>query len=118
MELAYRPDGSSGLNLDLRPARSRNLELGLKWRPRDGLRADVAVFRSDTRDELVVATNAGGRASYANAGRSLRQGLELEFEAALGDAMSLQFGVDRPRRQRARNLPAPAPARRARCPRR
>lgn len=91
VELAYRPDGSSGLNLDLRPARSRNLELGMKWRPRDGLRADLVLFRSETRDELVVATNAGGRASYANAGRSLRQGIELELEAALGEAMSLQF---------------------------
>jgi iron complex outermembrane receptor protein len=91
VELAYRPDGSSGLNLDLRPARSRNLELGMKWRPRDGLRADVALFRSDTRDELVVATNAGGRASFANASRSLRQGVELELEATLGESMSLQF---------------------------
>jgi iron complex outermembrane receptor protein len=91
VELAYRPDGSSGLNLDLRPARSRNAELGMKWRPRDGLRADIALFRSETRDELVVATNAGGRASYANAGRSLRQGIELELEAALGESMSLQF---------------------------
>lgn len=90
-ELAYRPDGRSGLNLDLRPARSRNLELGMKWRPRDGLRADMALFRSDTRDELVVATNAGGRASFANAGRSLRQGVELELEAALGESMSLQW---------------------------
>ncbi len=91
VELAYRPDGSSGLNLDLRPARSRTGELGLKWRPGAGLRADLAVFRSDTRDELVVATNAGGRASFANASRSLRQGVELELEAPLGEAMALQF---------------------------
>lgn len=91
VELAYRPDGSSGLNLDLRPARSRNGELGMKWRPRDGVRIDLALFRSDTRDELVVATNAGGRASFANAGRSRRQGAELELEAPLGEAMSLQF---------------------------
>jgi len=90
-ELAYRPDGSSGLNLELRPARSRSGELGLKWRPRAGLRADLAVFRSHTRDELVVATNAGGRASFANAGLSRRQGVELELEAPLGEAMSLQF---------------------------
>ena len=91
VELAYRPDGSSGLNLGLRPARSRNLELGAKWRPRDGLRADIGVFRSESRDELVVATNVGGRASFANAGRSLRQGVEVELEAVLGEAMSLQF---------------------------
>ena len=97
VELAYRSDGGSGLNLGLRPARSRNLELGAKWSPRDGLRADLALFRSETRDELVVATNAGGRASYANAGRSLRQGVELEVEAAVGDSMTLQFawtGID------------------------
>jgi len=96
-ELAYRPDGGSGLNLGLRPARSRNGELGMKWRPRDGARIDLAVFRSGTRDELVVATNAGGRASFANAGRSRRQGVELELEAPLGEAMSLQFswtGID------------------------
>jgi iron complex outermembrane receptor protein len=75
----------------LRPARSRNLELGMKWRPRPGVRADVALFRTDTRDELVVATNAGGRASFANAARTRRQGLELELAAPLGEAMSLQL---------------------------
>jgi iron complex outermembrane receptor protein len=102
VELAYRPDGGSGLNLDLRPARSRNLELGMKWRPRPGFSADVAVFRTATRDELVVATNAGGRASYANAARTRRQGVELEFAAPLGEAMSLQLawtGLDATMRQ-------------------
>ncbi|HEU0154060.1 MAG TPA: TonB-dependent receptor [Arenimonas sp.] len=95
VELAYRPDGGSGLNLDLRPARSRSLELGMKWRPRPGLGADLALFRADTRDELVVATNAGGRASFTNAARTRRQGLELALNAALGEAMSLQLGFTR-----------------------
>jgi iron complex outermembrane receptor protein len=63
----------------------------MKWRPHDGLRADLALFRSDTRDELVVATNLGGRATFANAGRSRRQGIELEVDAALGESMSLQW---------------------------
>ncbi|HEX4854449.1 TonB-dependent receptor [Arenimonas sp.] len=102
VELAYRPDGGSGLNLDLRPARSRNLELGMKWRPRPGFSADLAVFRTATRDELVVATNAGGRASYANAARTRRQGVELEVAAPLGEAMSLQLawtGLDATMRQ-------------------
>lgn len=91
VELAYRPDGSSGLNLALRPARSRNLEAGLKWRPRSGLRADLALFQADTRDELVVATNLGGRATYANATRSRRRGFEFEAQAALTDRLGLQF---------------------------
>ncbi|GAB2495528.1 TonB-dependent receptor family protein [Arenimonas alkanexedens] len=91
VELAYRPDGSSGLNLDLRPARSRSLELGMKWRPRRGFSADLALFRTETRDELVVATNAGGRASFSNAARTRRDGLELALTAALGESMSLQL---------------------------
>jgi len=102
VELAYRPDGGSGLNLDLQPARSRNFELGMKWRPRAAVSAELALFRTDTRDELVVATNAGGRASYANAARTRRQGLELELAAPLGEAMSLQLawtGLDATMRQ-------------------
>ena len=102
VELAYRPDGGSGLNLALQPARSRNLELGMKWRPRAGVSADLALFRIDTRDELVVATNSGGRASYANAARTRRQGVELELAAPLGEAMSLQLawsGLDATMRQ-------------------
>jgi len=91
VELAYRPDGATGLNLALQPARSRNLELGLKWRPRPGLRADVALFGVDSRDELVVATNAAGRASYANAGRSRRVGAELELAAALRTNLDLRL---------------------------
>ena len=31
-ELAYRPDGETGLNFDLRPARTNNAEVGAKWR--------------------------------------------------------------------------------------
>jgi iron complex outermembrane receptor protein len=91
VELAYRPDGGSGPNLALRPARSRNLEAGLKWRPRPGQRIDLALFQTDTRDELVVATNLGGRATFANATRSRRRGLELEAQATLTDTLGLQF---------------------------
>lgn len=83
-ELAYRPDGGSGLNFGLQPARSGNGELGLKLRLRESIEATVAVFRSITRNELVVATNSGGRATYQNAGRTRRQGIEAGLDAALG----------------------------------
>ena len=91
VELAYRPDGGSGLNLALQPARSRNLETGLKWRPRPGLRADLALFQASTRGELVVATNLGGRATFTNATRSRRRGIEFEAQAALAETLSLQL---------------------------
>ncbi|KAF1711465.1 TonB-dependent receptor [Pseudoxanthomonas kalamensis DSM 18571] len=76
-ELAYRADGAAGLAFDLRPAVSRNLELGGKWRNGDGASLEAALFRADTDDELAVARNVGGRSSYRNVGRARRQGFEL-----------------------------------------
>jgi iron complex outermembrane receptor protein len=84
VELAYRPDGSPGLNLGLKAARSRNAEAGLRTQFREGLRAAVTAFRSDTRDEVVSAVSSGGRNSFINADRTRRQGVELSMETALG----------------------------------
>jgi len=81
-ELAYRSDGRSGLNTDLRPARSDNVELGARGQHGDH-RFAVAVFASRVDDELVVASNLGGRSTYANAGRSRRDGWELSAEGPL-----------------------------------
>ncbi len=75
-ELAYRPDGTPGLNLALRPARSNNGELGAKFAAGSDLSADVAAFDTRTDDEIVVATNAGGRSTYENAGRTRRSGAQ------------------------------------------
>ncbi|KKW69220.1 TonB-dependent receptor [Lampropedia cohaerens] len=78
-ELSYRPDGSPGLNLALRPAESDNWELGLKAAmPFDGL-ATVALFRTDTDDEIVNAGSSNGRSSFHNAGKTRRDGLELAY---------------------------------------
>lgn len=87
-ELAYRGDGSSGLNSDLRPARSRHGELGARWRSAR-MQASAALFRSDTRDELVVLSSQGGRTAFANAGLSRRQGAELAFAAELSGQWGL-----------------------------
>src|SRR5690606_1165488 len=81
-ELAYRGDGASGLNDTLEPARSRNLEAGLRAR-RAGWQASATVFQTRTRDELVVASSSGGRSVFANAGRTQRRGVELAWTAAL-----------------------------------
>jgi iron complex outermembrane receptor protein len=77
-ELSYRADGAAGLAFGLDPARSDNYELGAKWRGTDGVSVDAALFRANTRNELVVARNAGGRSSFRNAaGITRRQGLEI-----------------------------------------
>lgn len=79
-ELAYRPDGGPGFNTDLKPQTSRQVELGVKWRPADtGLALDAALFEARSQNEIGVASNSGGRSSYQNVGRTLRQGAELSL---------------------------------------
>jgi iron complex outermembrane receptor protein len=83
-ELAYRDDGLSGLNKNLRPSISRNHELGFRLR-RANIEASAAVFASRTNDELVVIANQGGRSVYGNAERSRRRGIELAASGAMSD---------------------------------
>ncbi|WP_414648821.1 TonB-dependent receptor family protein [Dokdonella sp.] len=89
-ELGYRADGGAGLAFDLLPAVSRNYELGGKWRVDAGAWFEWAVFRSDTENELAVATNSGGRSSYWNVGPSRRSGVELSFHAPVSKNWTLE----------------------------
>lgn len=88
-ELAYRPSGATGLNLALRPARSRSFEAGAKADLGAAGQLKLAVFDSDTRDEIVTQTNVGGRSTYQNGGRTRRTGVEVAW--ALDLARTLQL---------------------------
>ncbi|RRN59348.1 TonB-dependent receptor [Pseudoxanthomonas sp. SGNA-20] len=92
-ELSYRADGGAGLAFDLRPARSDNLELGLKWRSDAGTAVEAALFRVDTEHELAVASNSGGRSSFRNVGGARREGAELSAHLPLTAAWSLQVAA-------------------------
>ncbi len=65
---------------DLKPATSRHRELGLKAWVGDSTRVDLAIFRVDTEDELVVARSSGGRTSFQNASETRRVGFELGLD--------------------------------------
>lgn len=91
-ELAYRPDGSAGFNTALRPQRSRQVELGAKWRDAT-LSLDAALFRADTQDEIGIATNAGGRSTFTNVGRTRREGAELGGRWQIAPAWRAQAAV-------------------------
>jgi iron complex outermembrane recepter protein len=94
-ELAYRPDGTAGLNFALRPSRSSNAEFGLKGRY--ALAGDwrtqwsAALFHVGTTDEIVTRTNSGGRSTFQNAGATRRRGLELGWSAASDGGWLVQF---------------------------
>lgn len=72
---------SGGFNFKLRPSTSVNVEAGVKAFLPEHLRIDAAVFEVRTRDELAVDSSTGGRTSYRNAGRTLRQGFEMSLHA-------------------------------------
>lgn len=88
-EVSYRADGQPGLAFDLLPATSRNYEIGAKWRADTGLEIDATAFVIDTRNDLVVIGNSGGRSRYGNAPRSRRQGLETAMRMPFGASWQL-----------------------------
>jgi iron complex outermembrane receptor protein len=79
-EIAYRADGSAGLNGDVDPSRSNNLELGLKSALGPRAVATLALFSVSTRDEIVVLANSGGRSAFGNAGATSRRGAEVSID--------------------------------------
>ncbi|HZN24609.1 MAG TPA: TonB-dependent receptor [Burkholderiales bacterium] len=80
-ELAYRPDGSAGLNFALRPSISRHREVGAKWLLGEHARVTAALFHIDVTDEIVVATSSGGRNTFRNAAKTRRKGAELAWQS-------------------------------------
>ncbi|WP_255682807.1 TonB-dependent receptor [Dyella sp. 2HG41-7] len=91
-ELGYRSDGLPGLAFNLRPALSRNYEVGFKWQITPALEWDTDVFRSDTHNELAIDTNENGRSTYQNVGDTRRQGLESSLTGALADEWHITAG--------------------------
>ncbi|WP_332673039.1 TonB-dependent receptor family protein [Aromatoleum sp.] len=81
-ELSYSgTGGAGGFNFGLRPATSKQVELGAKAFIGDNTRLNAAIFQIRTDDELVVESNTGGRAVFRNAASTLRRGVELALES-------------------------------------
>lgn len=93
-ELAYRPDGSGGFNSGLQAQTSRQAEAGVKWQGGD-INVQATLFQAHTRNEIAVATNAGGRSSFQNVGSTQRRGLELAAQWQASPALRTQvsFGL-------------------------
>lgn len=81
-EVAYRP-GTTGPNLGLQPSRSKQGEVGVKWRS-DRHRVDVAAFESHSSDEIVPYLSDNGRATFQNVDQVQRRGVETSWKADWG----------------------------------
>jgi iron complex outermembrane receptor protein len=90
VEMAYNPDfNKSGLNLDLKPSKSRQYEVGAKAMVGNNTLVNLALFKIDTDNEIVVATSQGGRTTYRNVPTSERKGLELSLDSHLPENIRL-----------------------------
>lgn len=67
------------MNFGLKPSTNDTIEIGSKTRIGDGL-LSLALFQTDTDDEIVVDSSSGGRTTYKNAGKTRRQGAELAWD--------------------------------------
>ena len=86
-ELFYSGTGG-GFNFKLRAAESDHIEAGVKAIVAANTRINAALFQVKTSDELVVDSASGGRTSYKNASKTLRQGAELSLETSIGGGIS------------------------------
>lgn len=86
-ELFYSGAGT-GFNFGLKPATSAHLEGGIKAFLGERTRINAALFQVKTDDELVVNIAGGGRTSYRNASRTLRQGMELSADTGFGQGFT------------------------------
>lgn len=95
-ELAYRPDSAGGFNDRLKGQSSRQIELGSKWRAGrfgSGFELDAVLFAIETTDEIGVLTNAGGRSSFQNTGRTRRHGAEASLGWQIDPTLRLQLAA-------------------------
>lgn len=89
-EMAYNADPKkSGMNFALKPASSDNYELGLKSQNPFGL-FTLAVFQTDTKNDIVTAGTRDGRATFRNADQTTRQGLELSWQQTIWKQLNIQ----------------------------
>ncbi|MBU0384693.1 TonB-dependent receptor domain-containing protein, partial [Acinetobacter baumannii] len=82
-EMAYHTDISkSGFNFGLKPSTSDTYETGLKSQ---NLLGDftLAVFQTKTKNDIVSAGNLGGRSTFRNADKTLREGVEFAWNKKL-----------------------------------
>jgi iron complex outermembrane receptor protein len=89
-EIAYKSVSptSTGLNFGLQPAVSENYEIGAKAYLGTSTRLNAALFKTDTKNEIVVLLNNSGRSVYQNVDRSSRQGFELAMDSKFGNGFT------------------------------
>jgi len=83
IEMAYNSATvATGPNLNLHASTSDNYEVGMKTFLFNNTQINLALFKIDTNQEIIVSANSTYTV-YSNAGKTKRKGLELSFDSQL-----------------------------------
>jgi iron complex outermembrane receptor protein len=83
-ETTYSNSSSgAGPNLSMVPSKSKNYELGLKAFVTSNTRINLALFKVDTKNEIVTFDNTNGQSTFASTGNSERKGIEFSLDSRL-----------------------------------
>ena len=89
------PAGGGGFNPMIEPQKATNYEFGLRGIAPASTSYQLAVFKTDVKDEL-ISYDANGRDFFQNAGESGRTGIELSAKSQLTDriesTVSISYG--------------------------
>ncbi|MBI3526495.1 MAG: TonB-dependent receptor [Betaproteobacteria bacterium] len=90
VELAHKSVSatSTGFNFALKHAESNNYEIGAKTYLRSKTRLNAAVFKTDTKNEIVVLINSTGRSVFQNVDSTSRKGFELAVDTKFGNGFT------------------------------
>lgn len=84
IEMAYASSTApSGPNSSLKPSTSDNYEVGVKTFIGNNTRLNLAAFKTDTKDEIIINANSTYTV-YGNATKTKRQGFEASLSSSLG----------------------------------
>ena len=73
----------AGPNLSMVPSKSKNYEIGLKAFVTSNTRVNVALFKVDTKNEIVVTANEGSQNVYDSKANTERKGIEFSLDSRL-----------------------------------
>jgi iron complex outermembrane receptor protein len=83
-ETTYSNAGTgAGPNLSMVPSKSKNYEIGLKAFVTSNTRMNVALFKVDTKNEIVVIANSGSQNVYDSTANTERKGIEFSLDSRL-----------------------------------
>ncbi len=90
-ELAYSVNNGivkGSFNPNLLASHSKHFEVGSKWKMGKRQALNVSVFQIKSDDEIIAQLTKAGQTVYGNAGKTLREGIEITHKADLSTQLS------------------------------